>query len=266
MSNRKSNEAEAVYWTRQPPWGSNPPGEDGQIAWERNKRVYTASELIVVGDQSSGKSSVLEGLTELPFPRDSTLCTRFATQIIFRRAEQESVTVSIIPSPSTDAAREAKLKAFTDDSMKVFSADDFKRLLAKLWASLLLSEILDMAAEVDPSGQRTLGILTKPDLVDKEAEQDIIDLVRGRKKKLKLGYCVVRNRGKQERNLTSAERNRGPTKQTSEQQRRYLLGIATKFQEITTFAVEAQYGRHQFLKENKTGAGDTHHRFQRGVL
>ncbi|KAL8663077.1 MAG: hypothetical protein Q9168_008154 [Polycauliona sp. 1 TL-2023] len=170
-----------------------------------------------------------------------------------------------------------------------------------------------MAGEVDPSGQRTLGILTKPDLVDKGAEQDIIDLVRGRKKKLKLGYCVVRNRGKQERNLTSAERNRlesgffqadpwssldrsrvgisaltprlrdllsritrhefpvvvreiaeriavceeelrdlGPTRQTPEQQRRYLSGIATKFQEITTFAVEAQYGRHQFLKENKT--------------
>jgi Dynamin central region/Dynamin family len=70
------------------------------------------------------------------------------------------------------------------------------------------TEILDMAAEVDPTGQRTLGILTKPDLVDKGAEQDTIDLARGRKKKLKLGYCVVRNRGKQERNLTSAERNR----------------------------------------------------------
>lgn len=40
-------------------------------------------QLVVVGDQSSGKSSVLEGLTNLPFPRDSGLCTRFATQIIF---------------------------------------------------------------------------------------------------------------------------------------------------------------------------------------
>lgn len=28
-------------------------------------------QLVVVGDQSSGKSSVLEGLTALPFPRDS---------------------------------------------------------------------------------------------------------------------------------------------------------------------------------------------------
>jgi GTPase SAR1 family protein len=74
-------------------------------------------QLVVVGDQSSGKSSVLEGLTELPFSRDSTLCTRFATQIVFRRAEQESVTVYIIPSPSSDAAREAKLKTFKDDSL-----------------------------------------------------------------------------------------------------------------------------------------------------
>ena len=44
------------------------------------------------------------GLTQLPCPRDSTLCTRFATQIVCRRAEQESVTVSIIPSPLSDAA------------------------------------------------------------------------------------------------------------------------------------------------------------------
>ncbi len=63
-------------------------------------------QLVVVDDQSSGKSSVLEGLTKLPFPGDSTLCTRFATQIVFRRAERESIAVSIIPSPSSDAARE----------------------------------------------------------------------------------------------------------------------------------------------------------------
>ncbi|KAJ5772460.1 hypothetical protein N7520_002989 [Penicillium odoratum] len=43
------------------------------------------SQLVVVGDQSSGKSSVLEGLPKLKFPRSSGLCIRFATQIIFRR-------------------------------------------------------------------------------------------------------------------------------------------------------------------------------------
>lgn len=46
-------------------------------------------------------------------------------------------------------------------------------------------------------------------------------------------------------------RDLGPSRETPEQQRRYLLGIATRFQEITTFAIEAQYGRHQFLKDDK---------------
>lgn len=55
-------------------------------------------QLVVVDDQSSGKSSVLEGLTNLPFPRDSGLCTRFATQITFRRSPQTQVTASIIPA------------------------------------------------------------------------------------------------------------------------------------------------------------------------
>ena len=48
--------------------------------------TYICSQLVVVGDQSSGKSSLLEGLTGLPFPVASELCTRFATQIVFRRS------------------------------------------------------------------------------------------------------------------------------------------------------------------------------------
>lgn len=85
----------------------------------------------MVGDQSSGKSSVLEALTELPFPRDSTLCTRFATQIIFQRAEQEKISVSIIPSSTSNAARDEKLKSFKHD-LEVFSADQFPNILGKV--------------------------------------------------------------------------------------------------------------------------------------
>ena len=54
-------------------------------------------QIVVVGDQSSGKSSVLEGLIKKPLPRDSGLCTRFATQIVFRRAADSHISVSIIP-------------------------------------------------------------------------------------------------------------------------------------------------------------------------
>jgi hypothetical protein len=38
-------------------------------------------QIVVIGDQSSGKSSVLEALTEIPFPRKENLCTRFATEV-----------------------------------------------------------------------------------------------------------------------------------------------------------------------------------------
>ena len=68
-------------------------------------------------------------------------------------------------------------------------------------------EILSMAEEVDPDGQRTLGVLTKPDLVDKGGEENVMDLVRGRKNQLQLGYCIVRNRGQQEIASSSSDRH-----------------------------------------------------------
>ncbi|KAH8425298.1 uncharacterized protein LDX57_003055 [Aspergillus melleus] len=66
--------------------------------------------LVVVGDQSSGKSSLLEGLTDLSFPIDSDLCTRFATQIVLRRApgNEAKVKVTIIPGPTAQADEKLK--------------------------------------------------------------------------------------------------------------------------------------------------------------
>ena len=40
-------------------------------------------------------------------------------------------------------------------------------------------EILKMAKKCDPHGERTLGVLTKPDLVDRGAENRVVDLVQG---------------------------------------------------------------------------------------
>jgi hypothetical protein len=67
--------------------------------------------------------------------------------------------------------------------------------------------ILTMAEEVDPQGLRTLGVLTKPDLVDKGAEQNVIGFVLGRQNKLRLGYCIARNRGQAELSTDSSERS-----------------------------------------------------------
>jgi hypothetical protein len=43
-------------------------------------------------------------------------------------------------------------------------------------------EILEMAEEVDPDGQRALGVVTRPDLVDKGTEKAVVDLIEGRHK------------------------------------------------------------------------------------
>ncbi len=43
--------------------------------------IIELPQLVVCGDQSSGKSSVLEAITEIPFPRNENLCTRFATEV-----------------------------------------------------------------------------------------------------------------------------------------------------------------------------------------
>lgn len=48
-------------------------------------------------------------------------------------------------------------------------------------------EILTMAEEADEEDYRTLGVLTKPDLVNEDAEGPVIDLIEGNRHKLNLG-------------------------------------------------------------------------------
>ena len=52
-----------------------------------------------------------------------------------------------------------------------------------------------------------MGVLTKPDLVDKGAEKDVIDLVEGRKHQLKLGWHILRNAGQAELGNPVADRH-----------------------------------------------------------
>ncbi|KAI9373466.1 P-loop containing nucleoside triphosphate hydrolase protein [Aspergillus egyptiacus] len=238
-------------------------------------------QLVAVGDQSSGKSSVLEGLTGLPFPRDSSLCTRFATQIIFRRSMGQAarrIRASIIPGPQTPPECVDRLRAWSrsvtgslepeafaeimreahtvmgvrtldDPSKPTFSRHIFRLEISgpdedhlsvvdvpgifktvtpglttksdiemvrnmvshnmKNPRSIILAvvpanvdvatqEVIERAREVDPEGERTMGVITKPDLVDRGAEQDVLDLVAGKTMQLRHGWVLVRNLGKSE--------------------------------------------------------------------
>lgn len=62
-------------------------------------------QLIVCGDQSAGKSSVLEAFSGIPFPTNDGLCTVFATEMILRKADDFNVTVRISPDPDTASTR-----------------------------------------------------------------------------------------------------------------------------------------------------------------
>ncbi|KAL1901564.1 vacuolar protein sorting-associated protein 1 [Ceratocystis pirilliformis] len=58
------------------------------------------------------------------------------------------------------------------------------------------SDGLKMAREVDPEGQRTIGVLTKVDLM--EEGSDVVDILAGRIIPLRLGYVPVVNRGQRD--------------------------------------------------------------------
>ena len=58
------------------------------------------------------------------------------------------------------------------------------------------SDGLKMAREVDPEGQRTIGVLTKVDLMDEGT--DVVDILAGRVIPLRLGYVPVVNRGQRD--------------------------------------------------------------------
>ncbi|TDZ28806.1 Interferon-induced GTP-binding protein Mx [Colletotrichum spinosum] len=84
--------------------------------------ILSLPEIVVCGDQSAGKSLVLEALTEIPFPRNDNLCTRFATEISLRRELTKSLTVRVIPDPDRSQEDQKRIKDFSE------SITDFKDL------------------------------------------------------------------------------------------------------------------------------------------
>lgn len=67
------------------------------------------------------------------------------------------------------------------------------------------SDGLKLAREVDPDGLRTIGVLTKVDLMDKGT--DVVDILAGRIIPLRLGYVPVVNRGQKDLDSRKSIRN-----------------------------------------------------------
>ena len=237
-------------------------------------------QIIVVGDQSSGKSSVLEAISRVRFPVDGDICTRFATELVLRRAPGSEIAsnVSIQFADEGDAARppfkkttfdkekladlikEAKevmgirnggAKQFSKDILRIevtgpevppvtlvdlpgifhsatadqdgkgreivnqlidsYMSQSKSIILAVVAADqqLAAQAVLDKAVEHDPKRERTIGVITKPDMAGQQNGKKYLDLAKGRETmhKLALGWYVLRNRSEEERSSEAAERD-----------------------------------------------------------
>lgn len=249
--------------------------------------ILALPQLVVCGDQSAGKSSVLEALTEIPFPRNDNLCTRFATEIILRRAPRDALTIKVIPDDQRPASEQAKIRAFEESitdfdelpdimdmameamgmdidgnsksSTAAFARDvlsieiegphrpqltlvDIPGLIANATKGVtdadvkMVAEITDRYIEnrrticlavisatndhanqpiltkvrkYDPQGDRTLGIITKPDRLSagSGSEKSFISLAQNEDVFFRLGWHVLKNRSFEEGDSSLAERN-----------------------------------------------------------
>ncbi|KAK1835397.1 Dynamin central region-domain-containing protein [Podospora conica] len=231
-------------------------------------------QIVVVGSQSSGKSSVLENIVGRDFlPRGSGIVTRrpLVLQLINRESpapsngdEQELVGLTDkaanidewgeflhIPGQKffdfnkirDEISRETEAKVGKNAgispapiNLRIFSPNvlnltlvdlpgltrvpvgDQPRDIEKQIRDMILKYIqksnaiilavtaanidlansdgLKLAREVDPEGQRTIGVLTKVDLMDDGT--DVVDILAGRIIPLRLGYVPVVNRGQRD--------------------------------------------------------------------
>ncbi|KAI9758955.1 MAG: succinate dehydrogenase assembly factor 2 [Chaenotheca gracillima] len=89
-------------------------------------------QLVVAGNQSSGKSSLLESLTGVPFPKGYGLCTRYATEITLRGAPNESIEFSVTTTTSTPSDRKDRINKFGKQVRAKSDVGTFQSLLTEL--------------------------------------------------------------------------------------------------------------------------------------
>nr|XP_057935714.1 interferon-induced GTP-binding protein Mx-like [Doryrhamphus excisus] len=215
--------------------------------------------IAIIGDQSSGKSSVLEALSGVALPRGTGIVTRCPLELKMKRLREgeewfAQITYNDYTKMIEDPADVEKMIREAQDemagigvgicenliSLEIFSStvpdltlidlpgitrvpvkeqpenisDQIKKLILDFITKqetiilvvvpctmdIATTEALKMAQEVDPEGERTLGILTKPDLVDRGTETTVVEIVHNQVIHLRKGYMVVRCRGQQDIN------------------------------------------------------------------
>ncbi|KAF9344367.1 hypothetical protein BGX26_004457, partial [Mortierella sp. AD094] len=116
-------------------------------------KMLTIPQIAILGDQSSGKSSVLEAITKLSFPRDIETCTKFATQVSMRHSKQIEISARIDDEPEFNKLYDAQNE---DQDIHAIISEANKILCSS-------AEISEKVLEITISGP-TLSPLTIIDL------------------------------------------------------------------------------------------------------
>lgn len=128
-------------------------------------------QLIVCGDQSSGKSSVLDAISGIPFPTKDNLCTRFATEVILRHTSNINISVAIVPGPGRSEEEQRKLLAFRHNSVDLENfpvlIDDAKSCMGVTHSSSAFSTDV-LRLEISGPNQPHLTIVDLPGLIHSE--------------------------------------------------------------------------------------------------
>ncbi|KAK2814121.1 hypothetical protein FQN50_000525 [Emmonsiellopsis sp. PD_5] len=108
------------------------------------RRQVALPQLVVCGDQNSGKSSVFEAITGVALPTNNGFCTRFATEVVLRRSNEISASVKIRPGPDASPDHRHKLGIFA-------RSHNWLRDIPKLFseARLIMGLILDGKYSLD---------------------------------------------------------------------------------------------------------------------
>ncbi|CAG9976186.1 unnamed protein product [Clonostachys byssicola] len=80
-------------------------------------RIVNLPQIIVVGGQSSGKSSVLEALCRIRFPIKDGLCTRFATELVLRPSLEGRVRATVLPADKNKPPQHFQTSGFREEDL-----------------------------------------------------------------------------------------------------------------------------------------------------
>ncbi|KAK5936896.1 hypothetical protein PMZ80_010834 [Knufia obscura] len=108
-------------------------------------RFIDLPQLIVCGDQSSGKSSVLEAVSGIKFPTKDALCTRFATELILRRNPEVASLITIVPDANRPEDEKNQLSLFKSEASV---HDDFGSIIDQASAAMGLDASKKFSSDV----------------------------------------------------------------------------------------------------------------------